>query len=51
MRKRKVKPNSFEYRAIAKIQLTKGPIDLKKLWKAEEDKELLPEVVKKLQNH
>ena len=42
MRKRKVKPNTFEDRAIAKIELTKGQIDLKELWKREEDKEADP---------
>lgn len=48
MRKRKVKPNTFEDRAIAKVHL-EGKIDLKKLWEAEQDKELEPETVKELQ--
>jgi hypothetical protein len=50
MRKRKVKPNTFEDRAIARIELTKGPIDLKALWKAEEDKEADPKRIKELTN-
>lgn len=41
MRKRKVKPNTFEDRAIAKAQMD-GKIDLKALWKAEEDIEFDP---------
>lgn len=47
MRKRKVKPNTFEDRATAKAQL-EGKIDLEALWKAEEDKELDPRVIEAL---
>jgi hypothetical protein len=47
MHKRKVKPNTFEDRAIAKVHL-EGKIDLKELWKAEEDKELDPAKVEGL---
>jgi hypothetical protein len=47
MRKRKVKPNTFEDRAIAKVQQT-GKIDLAELWKAEEDKEADPVVIEAL---
>lgn len=47
MGKRKVKPYSFEARAIAKAQMD-GKIDLKELWKAEEDKELDPTKVRGL---
>ncbi len=50
-RNRKVKPNTFEDRAIAKVQLAKGPIDLEELWKAEEDKELEPGFVERLEAH
>jgi hypothetical protein len=48
MRKRKVKPNTFEDRAIAKVQI-EGRIDLKKLWESEMDKELSPKRVEELQ--
>jgi hypothetical protein len=48
MRNRKVKPNTFEDRAIAKVKLV-GKIDLKELWKREEDKEADPEVIKQIQ--
>jgi hypothetical protein len=47
MRKRKVKPGSFEDRAIAKVQM-KGYIDLKALWEAEADKELDPDKVEQM---
>jgi hypothetical protein len=56
MRKRKIKPGSFEDRATAKAELMEGPIDVGAIWKAERlkrdaevDKELSPEVVRQLQ--
>jgi hypothetical protein len=48
MRKRKVKPNTFEDRAIAEVIVKHGgKIDLKELWKREEDKELDPKFLDK----
>lgn len=47
MPKRKVKPNTFEDRAIARVEMT-GKINLEALWKAEEDKELDPRVIDRL---
>jgi hypothetical protein len=48
MRKRKIKPGSFEDRATVKAELKGGQIDLKALWDAEVDKELDPTLVKEL---
>ena len=50
MPKRKVKPNTFEDRAIARVEMT-GKINLEAIWKAEVDKELEPNFVKGLESH